>query len=85
MKTQKTYLFRVNNSCSGDGPAICEFNRFKQTIKEATGKTPVMIKVKHFPLFGGVSGILYTFEQEVKDSLEKCDKSHFFPSKNVKG
>ena len=64
MKTQKTYLFRVDNNCSGDGPAISEFNYFKKTIKEATGKTPVMIKVKHFPFFGVVKGILYTFEQE---------------------
>ena len=31
----KTHLFRVNTCCSGDGPAIYEFVRYKEDIKKA--------------------------------------------------
>ena len=60
----KTHLFRVNTSCSGDGPAIYEFVRYKEEIKKATGKNPVMIGMSYYPIFGNVRGIKYILKEE---------------------
>lgn len=59
---KKKYLFKVYISCSGDGAAIAEFNRYKEDIQEATGKYPVMIGIKRWPLLGVVRGIVYVLE-----------------------
>ena len=58
----KTNLFRVDTKCSGDGPAIHEFVRYKKEIEEATGKRPVMVGMSYYPLFGVVRGIKYVLE-----------------------
>ena len=58
----KTHLFRVNTCCSGDGPAIYEFVRYKEDIKKATSKYPVMVGMSHYPLFWVVRGIKYILE-----------------------
>lgn len=58
----KTHLFRVDTNCSGDGPAVYEFVRYKEEIEKATGKHPVMVGMSYYPLFGVVRGIKYILE-----------------------
>lgn len=53
----KKYKFHPYTACSGDGPAIAEFNLYRKSIKEATGKKPVMIGLTRF--FGYVWHITY--------------------------
>jgi hypothetical protein len=60
----KSRLFRVNTNCSGDGPAIYEFVRYKEEIEKATGKSPVMVGISYYPLFGVVRGIKYILEDK---------------------
>lgn len=64
-RKNKRYVPHPGCCCSGTGPAICEFNRFKEAIETAAERPVRMISANNLLGYSYiVYEIVYTEEQE---------------------
>ena len=64
-RKNKRYVFQPDCRCSGTGPAICEFNRFKEAIETVAERPVRMISANNLLGYSYiVYEIVYTEEQE---------------------
>lgn len=69
-RKNKRYVFHPDHCCSGTGPAICEFNRYKENIETATERPVRMTSANNC---FGYSYIVY--EIVYKEDREKKNDS----------
>lgn len=63
-RKNKRFVFHVDNSCSGTGPAVGEFNYYKSALEQATGCIVHMISSNNF---FGYSYIVYEIVYDKKE------------------